>query len=447
MNAQDMVKLLILFSLIFFTNKMLINDKNKYLNIILIIISITIFGWIVVTLRYNEIILGTLQYVYIQLPVLILGFIFISVFSLKTFKIAIDEIFLIIIISHSLITLYLTDKIENHVKFYSLLFTYIGMLFIALILKSIRRTYNYIKILEIINYVAIVNFGLSILQYLTGKKLLLGVFNKGIYTIFSESSVMAKRVVGFAGTNNAAGAFSAMILAITLYNYLRTKKKVALLGILSSLFYSALTLTRIGYLAIGIEFIIFFVMFNWNSRKELVNRVAVTVTGLIFIILTILLFGSDIYNKLFVQRGNTQQYRFEQYEFVSENIIPNNTFFNGIGLGQYRNYSFNTLAYSDIDMHSQYINILVEQGLFITIIFILLNICVLIKALKKANSILEKACVISLFVANLICCNFNPNQDYHVNNFMYYLLIYCFIYKDDEVLKDNGELGVESSDG
>jgi hypothetical protein len=142
-----------------------------------------------------------------------------------------------------------------------------------------------------------------------------------------------------------------------------------------------------------------------------------------------------IYEILFANRGNTQGYRFIQYGRVAQYILPHVNAIKGIGLGQYRNYIYYFYKISDIDLHTQYLNVLIEQGWIVFILFIVFNIFIFIRALKSSNSALKKAFVISLFVANLICSNFNPNQYYYVNNLVYYLLMFNFYVSNNKAIE------------
>ena len=145
--------------------------------------------------------------------------------------------------------------------------------------------------------------------------------------------------------------------------------------------------------------------------------------------IVLVIFGEQIKFVLFEQRGETANSRIDQILFIFNNIVRNSVFWFGIGGGQYRYYSYYYLGYLDLDIHSQYINFLVENGWIICILFLIFNIYLYKMAIKKCDNTLQKAFIISLFCGNFICMNFNPNQYYFVNNCVYYLLMYCFAYK------------------
>lgn len=426
MKTTIMVALLLIFVLILFANKFMFRSKDtKYYNILFIVFSIPLLAGINLKTSYSEIMFDELQYIYVSIILCILLFVFISIFNLKSLQIKFDEILLLIIIGNLLVSLY-NGKIDNHSAFVNTLNLYLAILLIALIFKTVNK-YDYTKITNAISYIAIFNFFLSIFQFITNKKLLLGITNESIY--YRDITGYIKRVVGIAGVNNAGGNLAAILYAVTMFNYLRTRKKIHLFAVLSTIGFSILTLTRIGYLSIIVITILFFIIFNWKSKRAILKRLFTMIVVAVFGLLGLLLFGQDVYNKLFVDRGATQTSRFIQFKISFKYIIPENSFWEGIGGGQYTNYFFDKFGYYDMEIHSQYINVLVEQGLFILLVFTMFNLVILIKALAKTDTILEKVFVISLFSANLICCNFNPNQQYSVNNYLYYILMYCFVFK------------------
>ena len=168
---------------------------------------------------------------------------------------------------------------------------------------------------------------------------------------------------------------------------------------------------------------------KWNSMSKVIRNFIIIFLGLVCIALILHLFGDKIYYILFEQRGKTQDARLLQFNYIFNNIINKNNLWSGIGTGQYTYYAYNYLSHYDLDIHSEYLNILTENGILAFGIFITFNIYLFRIALKKCESKLENIFIISLFLSNIICCNFNPNQYYEINNFTYYTILYCIICK------------------
>lgn len=423
MNVKDIITLLFCFFTILMLNKFYIKKTNQYCNIMIIILAICIN--ISVDMNYTEYIYNQKTGVYIPLVFFVIIFIFIFTFNFNSFKISLDNLILTLILLHFFIS-YRNGNINDISKFVDMCILYLSIFFISYIYKA----FNYLnckKIFDFFNYVAIVNGILGFMQFVTEKKLLPGMFNQSIY--YGEDVNMVRRVVGFAGTSNAGGNLSAILFSIVLFNYLSQKRRKDLVSLIITSIFSVLTLTRIGYLSIIIQIFIYILLSNWNHVKAIRKKINALIVMVPILITSVLLFGQKAYDILFVKRGNTSQWRTLQFNNVFEYIIPNNTFFHGIGEGQYKYYAYYVLGYSDIDIHSQYINVIVEQGFFMFIIFVIFNLYLLREAIIKSNNMLEKSFIISLFVGNLICSNYNPNQYYLINNIFYYLLIYTFIYQ------------------
>jgi hypothetical protein len=325
----------------------------------------------------------------------------------------------------SILLSYINGQINDIFKFCSIVVLYLSIFFIGLMYKSLNE-YNLERVLNAFSYMAIFNGILGVLQYITNKKLLIGAFNDNIF--YTQGGDSVKRAVGLAFSNNAGGNLGAILFCIVLFNYLRTKKKIHLFAVVINGIFLALTLTRLGYLAAIVEAAIFFLLTKWDSISQIMKKMGLVIGGIVCVLIVALIYGDKIYNTLFTQRGNTEISRAIQYQNVFENIISKDTFWNGIGVGQYKYYSYYNFGILDIDIHSQYISVLAEQGIFIFILFIILNLYILKKALTNAEHKLEKAFIISLFIGNLICCNFNPNEYYIINNLLYYLLMYCYVY-------------------
>ncbi|GKX68185.1 O-antigen ligase family protein [Inconstantimicrobium mannanitabidum] len=423
MSKIVLLRLIFIFLGYIFFNKMYHGEnKREYIMISLVIITCLNVG---INMHYSTHFMRLVQQWYIPLIAVVLAIVFIVNFNLKKSKPTLDTILILIIVISNLV-IYAYGNIANQIKFFNICIVYVCIILIGYLYKFLEG-YDYIKIVDFFSYIAIANGILAIAQYITNKKLLIGQINSNIF--YEQSGVLVKRVVGLAGTSNAAGNLGTILFAVVFFNYLRSREKKHLIALIITSFFSILTLTRIGYLGITLVIITDLLMFYKESLKILKQNKVIIFILLIIAVILVTIFGYKVYNILFLQRGNTQGCRIDQFKLVYKNIIKNNSFFHGIGAGQYQYYIYYFFRYWDIDIHSQYLNLLAENGWVMLIVFISFNICVFIKALKRCSNKLEKSFIIGLFLANLACCNFNPNQDYFINNIMYYLAIYLFVYK------------------
>lgn len=343
----------------------------------------------------------------------------ITTINLKTFVLTkIDFLFMIFILL-IILNLLLNNNYEIG-KSLELIILYLTLYLIFLISKKLSYECKE-KILGLFSYVAIVNGVLSILQYIFGKKFLIGMWNDSI--LYTEGVKVTKRAIGLAGTNNSAGNLAVILFSICLYNYITKKGKKDLIALVMTIIASILTFTRISYLAITIEIIIYFFISNWSSLKAIISKIKIIFLLIMPILVILSMKINKIINTLFVERGNTQEYRFYQYNNIIEYCSNNIKFLNGIGIGQYRAYMLNNFSLKEIDLHSELLNVLVEMGWIAFILFLIINVMLFINAKKNANLTIQKAFIISLFVGNLICSNFNPNQYYYLNNVVYMIAL------------------------
>lgn len=416
--------IMFIFLVMMIVSKLFLNEENKHMYISVILLSL--ISTISINMGINQFIIERVENLYIQLTFFIMIMIFLLTINYRTFAISLDNIALIII----LVQLFLAFKkgyINNEISFYQMVILYTDIFLISIIYKNIGNI-KINKVLELFNYIAIFNGILGILQFITGKKLLLGIMNESIY--YNQGLISVKRVVGIAGTNNSGGDLGAILFCVTFFNYMRNRRKVDLYAVISSVIFTILTLTRIGYLSIIVQLIIYFFISNWSTVREVIAKIKIILCTGIILGGIIFAFGNQIYDLLVVQRGNTANSRITQFQRIDENILTDYDFYYGIGAGQYRYYSYYFLGYNEIEIHSQYLNVLVEQGGVIFIVFVIFNINIFIKAIRKCDDILEKAFIAALFIGNLICANYNPNQEYIVNNILYYILMYLYFYKE-----------------
>jgi hypothetical protein len=411
-----------MFFSIFYLNKLFWEKEYNYYNIIMILFFICL--GLNIKVGETQVLFDGGNIIYVPAVVFIIAIVAIVRTRFNLIKFKLDE-FILIVILMSILLSYINGQINDIFKFCSIVVLYLSIFFIGLMYKSLNE-YNLERVLNAFSYMAIFNGILGVLQYITNKKLLIGAFNDNIF--YTQGGDSVKRAVGLAFSNNAGGNLGAILFCIVLFNYLRTKKKIHLFAVVINGIFLALTLTRLGYLAAIVEAAIFFLLTKWDSISQIMKKMGLVIGGIVCVLIVALIYGDKIYNTLFTQRGNTEISRAIQYQNVFENIISKDTFWNGIGVGQYKYYSYYNFGILDIDIHSQYISVLAEQGIFIFILFIILNLYILKKALTNAEHKLEKAFIISLFIGNLICCNFNPNEYYIINNLLYYLLMYCYVY-------------------
>lgn len=426
------IKLLLFIIIIFVTLLVLKKQKfcyyKPYYNISLILFTLSVPFSIRTSYEDNV----AHSYLYISATFIIIASIFIININKNILKFKYEDIFFILLIG-DIIFMIFSVRILNHVNFVYLSITYISICLIYLIYKSFNNVYEQ-KIFNCFTYLAIFNGLFGVLQYITNKKLIYGIFNENI--IYTEGVVKVKRAVGIAMTNNAGGNLSALLFTVVLYNYIVNRRKRDMAAVILNLVFAILTLTRIAYVAIFLSIIIYILIsYNWKNIRITTKKLIALCSGVLAAILFLVLSWHKIYEILFVNRGNTQGYRFIQYNNVFKYILPNVDIFKGIGLGQYRNYIYYHYKIGDVDLHTQYLNVLIEQGWLIFIVFMAFNIFILVKALKSSDSSVKKAFAISLFLVNLICSNFNPNQYYYVNNIIYYMLILNFYMTGNKTVK------------
>lgn len=438
MNIKTSIILVIITVIMFILNNSSYFKNRKYRNVVILLFSTCLA--ISVNISYSQYLMGEKD-VQIPLTLFLIGIIVIFTINHNTKKVSLDNIIMIIFLITIFIS-YENNQIYDMARFWTIVSTYLSIFFIGFIYKNIQE-YDYCNITNCFSYIAIFNGILGIAQFITNKKLLYGQFNDNIY--YLQGGQLVKRVVGIASTNNAGGNLGYILFAAVFFNYLKRKNTVNLIALMLTSIFSILTLTRIGYIGITIVLFVNLIMSKWNSMSKIVKKILIIAMCAIIVVIIIAAFGDKIHYILFEQRGNTQDSRKIQFDFIFNNIMNYVGFWSGIGAGQYKFYAYNFIGYNDIDIHSEYLNIMVENGIAMFILFIVLNIYLLVRALKKCDDKIEQAFIVGLFLANLVCSNFNPNQYYIVNNLFYYLLIYCFVYKKKSNLKYKLNFSIESN--
>lgn len=369
---------------------------------------------------------------YINTATIMLFCFFLFISNKKIFTLTLEYVFFIpLFLNISTQLIFYEDLIGSGPMFNRLTLNYLTIYLCLLIVLSLKRIplkeflYNF-------NYLAIFNGILSILQMLTGKKLLIGSFSQSI--IYTEGITDTYRAVGIAGSNNSAGNLSLLLFTIVLINVIKYRDKVSIISLFFTLIFAVLTQTRIALLAIGIVSVIVFILVPIQKKKKI--YISLSVIGLFTTIAFI--FYNRIIETLFLSRGNTANQRFIQYERAFNKGIFEHPFL-GIGTGQWRSYLYRNYEIVDIPIHSQAYNFFVENGIFVFISFLLFNIFIIMKILNnKELDNNSKILGISLFVGNFLVSNFNPNQVYTINNAVYYLVIFSLVYfKENDSYKNS----------
>lgn len=397
-------------------NRWILDKNDRYKSLILFLL-LTFFNFSI-SLNHVQTITKIVNTFYV--PSIFVGIVtlLLSLMNKKTFQFRKEYIIFFLFILHFIYTLIIYKQIDQAHFLYMAILLF-SILFIVLIYQSIDIK-NFGELLYYTNYLAIANGILATFQIITGKMLVLGSFNHTI--VYSQGLIDVKRAVGIGVTNNAAGTLGAILFIVVLYNLIKRKDPLSFISLIMTIVFSIITITRIGYLAIAIETIIFVGFVKIRSIKVLIRKIWVISSVSVVTLIMLLLSWNKINYYLFQARGDTLTSRFTQYQRVFENIISHN-FWLGIGEAQYKYYLVTHYSIRDIDIHSQYLNVLAEQGIFVFILFVFANFFIIVYILRHESSSLLKAFSLALFVGNIISSNFNPNQYYYINNILYYFFI------------------------
>ncbi|ASS89468.1 O-antigen ligase family protein [Aeribacillus pallidus] len=425
----------ILFSLVlfvsFFLLLILVNNTNKVkIGLALILFSISINVSFQVYQFQNQILYLNLATLVIFIIVISLIFYYIllknKVNTLKSKKndqaknfyilfLSILTIILIICLQFYLRRIYDINLYFHHLTMYITIC--LLMIWFYLTSKITNYQQNNIIIFRLILLTATINFIISVLQYVFNKSFLPSDPNASIN--YYEGVEVVKRVWGIVGASNGAGNLGAIFFPILLYYSYKTKSKIALLVFVLNIIFVALTLTRIAYLAIIIELLIFviYISFKNISYKNLGIRIFVLLFSSFVLSFCIYLYYDDAYKLLFLDRGDTESHRFTQFLMVID-LVKGYPIF-GVGAGQYVYFLYSNYRVIDLAVHSQFLNVMVETGTLAFTLYFIIYIYMLIGILKNFPS--DPWFPVSLFIGNFIVVNFNPNQYYNVS-------VYIFIF-------------------
>ncbi|AKR38258.1 O-antigen ligase family protein [Bacillus cereus] len=426
---MKLIFILSLFLFLYFSSLCLIlmrkNKKNTiiiFMSIILVVITLNISPTMFVV-EFQDIRVQLLLFVLVILNCTLAIYKLIqkqtfSSFDRKTYSITTYALCLLVIISCFPLQ-FLTLQIFDINLFVFHLTVYCNILLMGFFFNQVRGfSLQSMQFFQVVGFFSLFNSILSVIQYIFNRSFLL--FSNGASINYTEGLEVVKRVVGVIGASNGAGNLGVILFPILVFNFLKRKNSLNLLVLLLNIVFVILTLTRISYVAILCQVLIIFLIKKSKNKKEFGYKVLFASMVLIGCTLIISLFYSEIFNLLFVSRGGTQEHRFIQFINVFQVIKEN--FAMGIGAGQYTYYASYYLFATDLVVHSQVLNILLEQGIVSFMSFVILNISLLLFTLRNIDDG-YKWLPISLFIGNLITTNFNPNQYYSINIYIYFFIM------------------------
>lgn len=310
------------------------------------------------------------------------------------------------------------------------LFTYFNIELI-LIMFIILKRFNYGKkiIINVVSVLSLANAVLGFMQYVTGKFL---INFKDPDQQLTQLNI-GGRISGFVMGDNGGGNFGAMLLPVLLYKYKKDKNIFNLILIFTDILFTLFTFTRIAYLAVFVELAVFYIMsFKVSSIKSIIKKMAVFILALSSGVYFYLNYLTQIMDILYLKRGDTQNDRFTQFSAAVKAFLSTPVF--GTGHGQYNAYVMDKFGIADsMNIHSQLLNILTEDGTMIFTLFCVFNVCLMYMLFKKYNKKAEWKYIIILFIGNIICINFNTNQTYGLNIYTYYFVLFGLLFAKDEI--------------
>lgn len=437
--------LLIIITLIIFLlfiNHFLVKG-NKY-KLLYLIVPLLFLAFNIALSNVTYTVVGEQAKIYINTATILMLVIFLIFINKNTFRIDYFYFFFVMLAFQISYTYFSNQYIYDLPMFFRLLMNYLTIIltfFIASSLRNVGSQFDTSTYLYCFNYLAILNGVLGFLQVLTGKSLLIGSFNTSI--LYTQGVVNVNRAVGIAGSNNSGGNLGALLFVITLNNLMSRKDMFSLFSCVITFLFTVLTQTRTAIVVIVL--VLFFTFFTQKSvnKNQQFAKVIFTTLLLVSLIIFIFLFGKIMVIKLFIDRGNTAGSRFIQFN-NAWSLAMKKHFWIGIGAGQWTDYLYENYKIVDIPIHSQYLNFWVENGFPIFILNVIFNITILVRTLnrKYVNGI-SGSFIWLFFLANLVVCNFNPNQIYTINNVVYYLTIFILMFKRvsviDKEVKKNGK--------
>ncbi|BFH64111.1 O-antigen ligase family protein [Paenibacillus azoreducens] len=269
---------------------------------------------------------------------------------------------------------------------------------------------------------SVANSVLGLLQYATNKSLLL--FSAQDSINYYEGVKVAKRVVGFVGASNGAGNLGAILFPVLLYYFMQRKSLFAFTAMLLNAAFLFLTFTRIGYLSVCVQFLIFLFFAPLGNRYGLMKKIGMIIAAGLAAVIAYQLFFDQLYQILFLDRGDTESHRFMQFTGAFS-VLREHLWF-GLGAGQYIPYMQTHHGIDDIALHSQFLNALVEQGIFGFMMFFFAFGALFVWSLKKYKG--EGWFPVALFLGYFIVANFNPNQYYSLCTYTFFAIAFVLVF-------------------
>ena len=400
--------------------------------LLFIIILCSIFNLVLIKLDMGS---YNIEIGLFSIILLIYLYIFFIMYKKNFIKKSIDKKILLMVICLTLINMYmLLEPMFLYIysgESYSLYLLIYFDVELMLILFLILRRFNYSQkiIINVISVFSLMNAILGCLQYITNSVLI----------NFKDSSeqltqlYIGGRASGFVMGDNGGGNLGVILFPVLLYKYKRDKNILNFSLIIADILFTIITFTRIAYFAICVEMLIFILLsVKIRSIKDLIKNITAfsLVIGVgIYFYLNYFYKITDI---LFLKRGDTQADRFMQFPLAIKAFFS--TPILGTGNGQYNNYVLYKFGVIDkYVIHSQFLSMIVEEGIINFILFVIFNICLIYMLIKKYNKKKELLFIIMLVIGNVICINFNSNQTYEINICIYYLILFGFLFAKDEI--------------
>lgn|GEM_PF-1158536 len=402
---------------------------EKFLLFIIILCSIFNLVLIKLSVGSYDIEIGLFSII-----LLVYLYIFFIMYKKKYKKKNKDKKILLMFICLSLINVYmLLEPIFLYIysfESYSLyLLIYLDVELMLIVFLTLRRfNYNIKIIINVVSVFSLMNVSLGFLQFMTDRVLI----------NFKDPSqqltqlYIGGRVSGFVMGDNGGGNLGVILFPVLLYKYKKHKNIFNFSLILADVLFVIFTFTRVAYFAICVELLIFIILsVKISSIKNLTKHIATYSFVACVGIYSYLNYFDKIINILFLKRGDTQDDRFIQFPIAIKAFFS--TPILGTGHGQYNNYVLYKFGIVDkYVIHSQFLNMIVEEGIINFILFIIFNVCLIYMLIKKYNKKKELLFIIMIVVGNVICINFNSNQTYEINIIIYYLILFGFLFARDE---------------